>query len=246
MLARNIDKTNHFGVTGILDTGENPLNIQSIDYDNKYFLAFPTSGKCYVWDYEISPYHYSASGETPVRNLAYFLFDHFYVQQFMRVGKDLTYLSTNSRFRTSLILCNESFADLDFNNDGDNDPIECYYMTPFLQFNAVEYLKNVKNIYVQTRGDTASVIDMYYYTEDNPTGRGEEEPESIRIGGKLWAHFQWYNFQWMMVSWANTFRRKCNLKKIQMASFFFTNNEVDRDMSITHIGLQYSIVKYVG
>ena len=245
MLSRNIDKTNHFGVTGILDTGENPLNVQSIDYDNKYFLAFPTSGKCYVWDYEISPYHYSASGETPVRTLAYFLFDHFYVQQFMRAGKDLTYLNAHSAFETDLIKLNDSFADLDFNEDGNHDAIECYYMTPFLQFNAVEYLKNVKNIYVQTRGDTSSVIDMYYYTEDNPTGRGEMESESIRIGGKLWAHFQWYNFQWLMVSWANTFRRKCNLKKIQMASFFFTNNEVDRDMSITHIGLQYSIVKYV-
>lgn len=244
LLSRNIDRTNNFGVTGILDHNENLNNIQSIDYNNKYFLVFPTSGDCYMWDYEISPYRYSTSGgETNPRELDWFLFDHFYVKQFLKYEKALVYSNTQIRFNTNLIKLNSSFADLDFDNDGEPDAIRSYYMTPFMQFGAVEMLKNVKNIYVQCRGDTSSVIDMYYYTEENISP--EEEPESIRIGGKLWAHFQWSNFQWLVVNWANTFRRKCNLKKIQMASFFFTNNEVNRDMSITHIGLQYQLVKYI-
>ena len=246
-LSRNIDRTNNFGVKGILDLDEDPLTIQSVDYNNKYFLVFPQNGFCYMWDYEISPYHYSsASGETPTKNLAWFLFDHFYVKEFLKVGKQLLYSSVYDEevsFTDKLIKLNASFADLDFDGDGNADAIHAYYMTPFIQFNAVESLKNVKNIYVQCRGDTASVIDMYYYTEENI--RPEEEPESIRIGGKLWAHFQWDNFQWLVVNWANTFRRKCNLKKVQMASFYFTNNEVNRDMSITHIGLQYQLVKYI-
>lgn len=238
LLSRNIDKTNSFGVTGILDQNEETENIQSIDYDNKYFLVFPTKGQCYMWDYEISPYHYSSNGETNPRQLDWFLFDHFYVKQFLKVKKELVYAYNNS-----LVKLNNSFVDLDFDNDGVGDPIHSYYMTPFLQFGAVEMLKNVKNIYVQCRGDTSSVIDMYYYTEENIDP--EEEPESIRIGGKLWLHFHWENFQWLMVNWANTFRRKCNLKKIQMASFYFENNEAGRDMSITHIGLQYQLVKYI-
>lgn len=244
VISRNIERTNNFGVPGILDINENPINIQSADYNNKYFLVFPTMGYCYMWDYEISPFRYSSSaGETPPKNLDWFLFDHFYVKEFLKVGKQLLYSSSHSSFNKNLIKLNAQFADLDFNNDGEPDAIHSYYMTPFIQFGAVEYLKNVKNIYVQCRGDTASVIDMWYYTEENI--RPEEEPESIRIGGKLWAHFQWYNFQWLVVNWANVFRRKCNLKKIQMASFYFDNNELNRDMSITHIGLQYQIVKYV-
>ena len=247
LLSRNIDRTNNFGVKGILDFNEDPETVQSVDYNNKYFLVFPESGYCYMWDYEISPYHYSStSGETPTKNLAWFLFDHFYVKEFLKFEKQLIYASTfngDVDYRSSLIKLNATFADLDFDGDGEPDPIHSYYMTPFMQFNAVEMLKNVKNIYVQCRGDTASVIDMFYYTEENITP--EEEPESIRIGGKLWTHFRWDNFQWLMVNWANTFRRKCNLKKIQMASFYFTNNEVNRDMSITHIGLQYQLVKYI-
>lgn len=254
-ISRNIDHTNNFGVKGILDYNEDPADVQSIDYDNKYFLVFPTEGMCFMWDYEISPYSYSSSGETPPKQLDWFLFDHFYVSQFLKFNKQLIYSNShsstdNQTFNTKLVKLTDGFSDINYDDMLDDDEqlldavaINSYYMTPFMQFGAVESLKNVKNIYVQCRGDTASVIDMYYYTEENITP--EEEPEAIRIGGKLWAKFQWYNFQWLMVNWANTFRRKCNLKKIQMASFYFVNDEFDRDMSITHIGLQYQVVKYV-
>ena len=258
-ISRNINNTNHFGVKGILDyvlykDGYSlKESVVSADFDNKYFLCFPKEydedgneigcGMCYVWDYGVSPFYKNALSSNEAKNLAWFLFDHFFVKQFLNYGKKLIYASTDSGFSNELIRLNDSFYDLDFNGDGNADPIEAYYMTPFLQFGSVEMLKNVKNIYVQTRSDTASVIDMYYYTDENIAP--EKDQESIIIGGKLWKHFQWANFQWYMVNWASTFRRKCNLKKIQMASFFFYNNEAARDMSITHIGLQYSLVKYI-
>lgn len=246
VISRNIDRTNNFGVTGILDFNEDLDKIQSVDYNNKYFLVFPESGMCFAWDYEISPYHYSVQyGDTQPRALDWFLFDNFHVRQFLKYNKQLIYINSHERFNNCLIKLTSNFSDfdLDENNQVIKKPIHSYYMTPFLQFGAVEHLKNVKNIYVQCRGDTASVIEMYYYTEEAMTP--EQEAESIRIGGRLWAHFQWSTFQWYTISHAFTFRRKCNLKKIQMASFYFENNEVDRDMSITHIGLQYQIIKYV-
>lgn len=246
-ISRNIERTNRFGIKGVLDFNENLNNIQSVDFDNKYFLVFPASGMCFMWDYSISPYSYSSNGETPPKTLDWYLFDKFYVKEFIQVGSDLLYASSYNKsgvnFTTKLIKLNDSFVDLDFNNDTNADPIKAYYMTPFLQFGSVEYLKNIKNIYVQCRGDTQTIIDMYYYTDES--SQPEQETESIRLGGTLWNKFHWYNFQWIVVAWANTFRRKCNLKKVQMASFYFENNEANRDMSITHIGLQYQYVKYV-
>lgn len=243
-ISRNIDRTNNMGIKGILDFKEDKETIQSVDFDSKYFLVFPESGMCYMWDYAISPYAISSTKTTNPKELDWFLFDKFYVKQFLNVEDKLIYLPSN-RFNKNIVILNDSFIDLDFDDDGHDDPIDAFYMTPFYQFNAVEYLKTVKNIYVQTRGDTASVIDMYYYTENNSLGGGEIEPESIRIGGKIWNHFSWDNFQWLMIAWANTFVRKCSLKKVQMASFLFKNNEANRDMSISHISLQYQIVKYV-
>lgn len=264
-ISRNIERTNNFNVKGILDfkiekDGFVPPaggeiyefynQIQSADFDNKYFLVFPNNGACYMWDYAISPFIYTSSKVTDTRDLDWYLFDRFYCKQFVQVGKDLKYITDYEQFKKSLITLNDkTFNDLDFNNDGEPDGISSYYMTPFLQFNAFEYLKTVKNIYVQVRGDTASVIDMYYYTDES--SEKEPEPESIRIGGKIWDHFSWENFEWLVISWASTFRRKCSLKKIQMCAFYFENvDKVDasvagRDMSISNIALDYQLVKTV-
>ena len=407
-ISRNIDHTNRFSVRGILDYSEDLNSIQSADFDGKYFIVFPQSGSCFVWDYEISPYRYSTSGgETDPRNLDWFRFDNIYAKQFLKFGNTLLFSNLYSKtviktftnvlrnshfngqaqwivdtgnptfnstlrqempsddynwqtrlmvvseyfveegeyyfsglvknntsstltiggmydatvtvgpmeqyysffekvtFRTSqriqivlegpanangyleienisltpssevgnskelsalrqlgwfepsrnvdigvnytrhLIEFNDTFADLDFDADSVNDPINSYYMTPFFQFDAVEYLKNVDNLYVQCRGDSNTSIKISYYTNDSPNP--ESEPEDIETGGgtELWSSFAWNEFEWFKNAWGNTFRRKCNLKKVQMASFFFENNQLDKDMSITHIGVQYKIVKNV-
>lgn len=259
-ISRNIDKTNNFGVEGILDIDLTGIkeSVVSVDYDNKYFLCFPKRnengssvdyGKCFVWDYGTTPFYVSSNKISAARDLGWFLFDHIYTKQFIIFNNTLYYFTGKSGFTSKMIELNDSFADVNFDDDPTSEnydhykPIEAYYMTPFLQFNAVEYLKNIKNLYIQCRGDTASRIEVYYYTDESslPT----RESEDIVIGGKIWHQFDWSTFEWNIVNWAITMRRKCSLKKIQMASFFFKNNELNRDMSITHIGLQYQIVKYV-
>ena len=245
VISRNVEHTNNFGVSGILDFQENHNSIQSADYDNKYFLVFPESGLCYAWDYEISPYKYSSSGETSPSKLCWFLFDHFYVKQFVKIGQKLLYASSKNEFNDSLILLNSTFVDLDFDGDNEGDAIRSYYMTPFLQFGAVEYLKNVKNIYVQCRGDTKSIINLFYYTDDSSQPEADPEPIETGSNSSVWEDFEWDNFSWFMNIWGNVFRRKCNLKKIQMSGFYFENNEVSKDLSITHVALQYQIIKNV-
>lgn len=242
-ISRNIDNTNNFGIVGILDMGEDLDTIKSIDYDNKYFLVFPKSGICFAWDYKIRSFYQTSTREANPKELDWYRFNNFYVGDFLLVDRKLIYRCTHERFENKLITLNDTFNDLDFDGDGHLDGIEAYYMTPFLQFDAVAYLKTIKNIYVQVRGDTSSVIDMYYYTEESK--EGDQEPDSIRIGTKIWSHFAWDNFQWLQVNWANTFRRKCSLKKVQMCSFLFKNNEAGRDMSISHISLQYQIIKTI-
>ncbi|MBQ0112839.1 MAG: hypothetical protein KBT03_06905 [Bacteroidales bacterium] len=256
VLSRNINNTNNFNVKGLLDYTEDLDKIVSIDFDYKYFLVFPESGMCYVWDYAIAPFTFTSSKATDPKILDWFIFDKFFVKQFIKIEKTLKYITDNEDFETNIIKLNEKlFSDLDFNGDGKEDGINSYYMTPFFQFDNVEYLKTVKNIYVQCRGDTSSIIDMYYYT--NESSQKELEPESIIIGGKIWEHFSWENFEWLVLNWANTFRRKCSLKKIQMCAFYFENVDkydtngnliesvAGRDMSISHISLDYQIVKAI-
>ena len=94
------------------------------------------------------------------------MFDNFHVKQFLKFNKQLIYINSSAKFNKCLIKLTSEFSDFDINENDEivKIPIHSYYMTPFLQFGAVESLKNVNNIYVQCRGDTASVIDMWYYT----------------------------------------------------------------------------------
>lgn len=235
IISRNVDYTNNFGVKGIMDYEEDLTTIQSTDYENKYFLVFPSSGMCFMWDYEIVPYVVTSRGETDPKQLCWFLFDNFHVKQFLKVGVQLLYASTT--LDTNLVKLNSTYKDF-------NTPINCYYMTPLFQFGAVEMLKNVTNVYIQCRGDVNSKINISYYTNDSATPEPDLDPISVGGKGVFWKTFNWSNLVWGINSWGNTFRRKCNLKKVQMASVYFDNNE-DCDMSITHIGMQYQLVKYV-
>lgn len=246
-ISRNVDRGNNMGLLGISEMNDAKDEIQSCDFDSKYFLIFPKLGYCYMWDYEISPFYYTSSKVTDTKTLTWFLFDHFFVKEFIRVNKQMLFISSDSRFNKNLVRINESLIDLDFDGDGKLDNIEAYYMTSFMQFNAVSYLKNVRNLYVQCRGDTSSSIDIYYYTEESASP--EQESESIETGGKniLWQNFAWGNFSYLVNAWGQTYRRRCGLKKIQRVAFLFKNpkDKFSNNIAITYLGMDYQLVRQV-
>lgn len=246
-ISRNINRGNNMGLKGILDLNDDKEDIQSVDFDSKYFLVFPTTGLCYMWDYEISPFYYTSSKVSDTKTLTWFMFDHFYVKEFLKVNKQLYFLSSNSKFNKNIVRLNESLQDLDFDGDGVNDNIEAYYMTSFLQFGAPSYLKNVRNLYVQVRGDTPSSIDIYYYTEENATPEQESESIITSSEGSIWKNFTWSTFTWLVNSWGQTFRRRCGLKKVQRVAFLFKNpsDDLSSNIAITYLGMDYQLVRQV-
>jgi len=252
ILSRNIEETNNFSIEGVLDIDETLSKIQSADYNNKYFLVFPTSGTCFMWDYELQPFVVTSRGETDPKLLVWFYFDKFYVKSFLHVGKQLLYACSHTNFKNKLIKLSSAFHDANFELDEDGEgnvltsvPISSFYMTPFFQFNSVEMLKNVRYIYIQCRGDSDSVVNLSYLTDDSSVPEIDPEPINIDGGGKMWKKFNWSDFRWYINVWGNVFVRKCNLKKVQMAAVLLTNSELDKDMPVTNIGLRYQYVKYV-
>lgn len=204
-------------------------NVVSTDFDNKYILT--VNGKAYVWDYGISPYTNTGKIEQDAKRLSWFLFDNFNVKQFIKQSLKLYY--SNGK---DLVILNNQYNDF-------GNPIKSRYQTPFMQFNAVEYLKNVREMYLQIRSDTITAIDITYITDETLTG--EKEHERIHTKGALWDDFSWSHFIWRLNNFANVFRRKCSLKKVQMVSVLFENEENDKDMSLTYLGFKYVIVKNV-
>lgn len=226
IISRNIE--GGYRISGLMQE-ENLKEAVSVDWDNKYFLTI--NGRVYMWDYLMTPYANTGKLDQDAKRLAWFLFDNFSVYEYLKAGRELYYASGSK-----MIKLNQKYDDF-------GNPIHAVYQTPFLQFNAVEYLKTVKNMYVQCRADTISVINIKYFTEETP--QGEDESEPIIIYGTIWDNFLWNTFGWAVVNFANVFRRKCSLKKIQMASVLFENNEAGRDMAISHLSFQYTVVKNI-
>ena len=243
VISRNINHTNTMGLPGILDLNDEKEKIQSVDFDSKYFLCFPDSSYCYVWDYVISPFVFTSSKVTDPKTLSWFLFDKFHVKQFMQVGKDLCYVPSFEGLEKNVVKLNDGFTDLDFDGDSYDDAINSFYLCPLLEFSSVESLKTIKNVYIQCRADRPTKINFSYITEDSPNG--EVEPEPIDIGGMLWDSFSWDSFDYDMINFMNVYRRKCSIKKTMLMGIKFWNEDLDCDMSISHLSFQYQIVKYV-
>ena len=204
---------------------------RSVDWDGKYFLS--VNGICYVWDYLMSPYLNTGKIDQDAKRLSWFFFTNWSVDQYLKVKTEL-YMVSGSYINTT----QEAFNDFGLS-------IDAKYHCPLYQFNAVPWLKTVKNIYVQCREDHDSTINMHYVTEDDQEGEAEPEPIKTYASVRLWNNFDWDTFQWDIYGLGRTHRRKCNLKKIQMATVVFTNNEVNEDMSITHVAFQYAVIKNV-
>lgn len=208
---------------------------KSADWDGKYFLS--VNGICYVWDYLLSPYANTGNIDKDAKRLTWYYFTNWFADQYIKFGTELYYVQ-NTLTVNRIATTQEQFNDF-------GDPIEAVFQCPMYQFNAVPWLKTVKNIYVQCREDHDSTIKMRYITEDSPDGEPEPEDIVTYASVRLWDNFDWDSFMWDIYGLGRTHRRKCNLKKIQMASVLFENNVLNQDMSITHVALQYAIIKNV-
>ena len=242
-LSRNINGSNRYQ-SGILSW--NMDNVVSFDYGQKYFLCNPSIGECFMWDYGIAPYTNTGRIDDDASRVSWFKFTSFSISNPFELGGVL-YFSDGTK------LCR--IGDL-FEDYGTNAIIS-HYMTPMLVFTssgnvpAYEYLKNIQSVYVQTRGDTSSVLRMRYLTDENAEGEKEQEP--IVVPGKLWKSFTYGGFRYNAIRFGTTFRRKCSVKKVQMMGIRFYQSSDDpseppqhaRDMSISGISFQYVLARRV-
>ena len=208
---------------------ENIRNAVTTTYQGKYW--FVVNGRAYVWDYLSTPYVYNKDPDTDALQLAWFLWDNMVCDNFIHDELNLYY----SRGKNIVTLTNTQ--------DDFGLPIKAYYQTPFLQFSGSEWLKTIKKMFVMVRGDTPSKIKIRYITEENP--QGEEEQDDINVFVKLWKEFKYTTFGWTYITVGNTFARNISIKKVQMLSVVFENNELERDMSISELKFMYTPVKRI-
>ncbi len=231
VISRNINGGKD--VLGMLDEVDLKKAI-AVNYEGKYMLT--VNGVAYVWDYQYSPYSISSSSKTTTPDVAakaisWFKWDNINLSAWIILNRVAYYAKDNN-------LCVFTLGYNDFGT-----AIHSYYQTPMLHFSEYQYLKTVKKAFFFIRGDTPTHISIKYITDED--SYGEEDPEDIIVNTHLWNDFSWHTWGWSIVKFAKTFARKCSIKKVNLFGILLDNNEVDRDMSLSGIRLEYSIVKEI-
>lgn len=230
----------------------------AIDYDGKYMVCTnnPETGdylyewrdddegvvervpdrgyRAYVWDYENSPYS-SSTKYTPdfaAGMLAWYLWQNIHIDCFAQLDRVL-YFGVGGR------LCILNFDLFDY----DETPIEAFYQTPLMDFGAYQMLKTIKKVFFEVRGDTASTVRIKYITDEN--SQGDIDPESIWVNEKLWYDFSWSSWGWSLIAFAKTFARKCSVKKVNLFAIGLSNTQYNRDLTISGIRCEYTLVKEI-
>ena len=228
VISRNINGGKR--MPGLLDE-PNLEKAIAVNFEGKYILTI--NGKAFAWDYTVSPYPASdrVSSDNAARQLAWFYWENIHLDTYMQLDRKLYYSNGNK-------LCVLDYVLSDFDEE-----IPSYYQTPMLDFGAFEYLKTISKVFFQVRGDTPAKINITYITDEDPNG--EEDPEPIQIPVRLWEGFSWAGFAWSFIAYAQTFSRKCSIKKVTLFGIYFENNELNKDMSLSGVRCDYIYVKEV-
>lgn len=245
----------------------------AVDFDGKYILfnnqkcsppfysgeadpsedlfkdCVPKLSNVYVWDYSISPFYLNerTSVEDSARNTSWYIWDNYRAITAHKFRDKLLTVDYNFDYDTT-IYDNTNFGFtlnefIDDQNDFGNS-IDAYYQTPMFDFENYGYLKTIKKLFVQCRGGITYDTELSYLTDENESG--DAEPENlISNGAMLWDDFNYDNFVWGDTNFAQTFARKCSLKKVEMAGFYFHNNKLNYDMPINGMQMLYTLVKEI-
>ena len=210
----------------------------AFNFDGKYWLC-QKDGNVFVWDYELTPYTFSGFMDKDALRLAWFKFDNMFINCAVVIDEDVFYGNND------IMTLDNSLSDYvaSSTNEDKLEAIVSRFKTKMLDFGYIDYLKTVKKMYVDVRGDTPSLIKVKYVTGENP--EGEYDPEDIIIYSKLWKDFSWDTFGWEIINFKKEFARNVSLKKISIFGIIFENNQLAKDMSISSIKLKWFISQKV-
>lgn len=228
VISRNIN--GGYRESGLL-AEPNLQQAKAINFEGKYMVCL--NGNVYMWDYTNKPYSSSdrISPDDAAKNIAWYKWDNITVDCYKVLNRKLYYANGSK-------LCTFTNELNDF-----GEAITSYYQTPMTDFSAFEALKTVKKVFFEVRGDTPAIINITYLTDEDATG--EQDPEPIIIPVRLWAGFDWLGFAWKFIQYAKTFTRKCSVKKIVLFGILLDNDEDDKDMNLSGIKCEYTVVKEV-
>lgn len=206
----------------------------SVDFNGKYWLC--VNDKVYLWDYFISPYADTGNPDESAKRLSWWYFDNISAGSFIVDGQDLYYSHRTLGRIVKFITVYDGTQFYDFGL-GYNS----MYRIPLRDLGDGIYEFDIKNLYVDCRGDTQTAINILYITSDELNGEIETEP--ILVGSFSYDTFSYDTFTYQVMGFKETFVLSPMEKKIDLFGIEFSNNDAGRDMNISSVSYSYKLGK---
>jgi hypothetical protein len=205
----------------LLETGLS--NATSVDFDKKYWLAL--NGKVYVLDYTqkstANPY-----GE-------WFVYDNILASCFLEMGG---FLYFGSSVEGSVYRFKQEYDGEAYNDDG--APINAYWKSKPLTFDADEMTKYVNGLYFSLKPASQTSIELYY-SSDKDENVAIIPSKPIQFNLFDFGNLDFANFTFYFSNFPKEVHEKVKAKQITHFQLMIQNNKLNESLTLLSLGIDY-------
>lgn len=201
----------------------------SIDYDKKYWLAL--NGNVYILDYS------QKTAQSPFGE--WYIYDNVNASCFLEMGGFLYFGSSTDgivyKFYKDTTSANS------FNDDG--APINAYWKSKALTFNADEMYKTVDYMYISMNPMSKTSVDISY--ESDKEVKILTDNQAISFSLFDFSDIDFSNFSFRASIFPQEIKRKVKAKKITHFQLTLTNNKLNEGLTVLSLGIKYQYGNFV-
>jgi len=195
-------------------------NCSSFNDGNKYYLN--VGNHVYVWDYSLG---YNLNDQ---ETLHWFIYDNINANSFFMVNNVLCY---SSSLTGSIVKFIDALNDF-------GQPINGKWKSKLMDFGMAEYYKNITEMWLTTRGNSNSTLNINYYDDNGTILSSSIIPQSSTKSFK-WSTWKWSEFTWKSQKFAPTIKSRPGIKNVRYFQVEITNSLFNEDLSIVSLVINW-------
>ncbi|QHT60671.1 hypothetical protein GXP70_12450 [Paenibacillus lycopersici] len=215
---------------GLLDLSVSDLQAaSSVDFDGRYWLC--VGNQAFVWDYRLSPFADTGDVAADEDRLSWFPQTNIKASCWIQDDRALYY---GDRTTGRVVTFQPNYNDF-------GQPIPAVWQTKRFSFGLPDWLKTIKKAWFTSKAGGYSTVNIKYITE-----KGEKaDSEDVNVNSFRWNTATWATWTWAVNEYPPPERIKPKMKKVVYFQIEFSNGNLNQNLSLMSLVIQYMVVKKV-
>jgi hypothetical protein len=207
---------------GLLDESlEDLQNCSSFDDGRKYYIC--VGNKCWVWDYELSPFSQYGDDQS---KLLWFYYTNVNAECWGYINRETYY---GDRTIGQLVKFQDNYNDF-------GSAIDAFWKSKILNFNLPNWRKTISDLWIETRSGANTNLSVLLSDDKNDTTR----EITITATSYAWSSFSWASLSWTVYRLTISKHIKSKHRKTINYQVKVSNNELNKNLSIMSLIIKYT------